>query len=120
MIARASKIEELIGRKIQSATSSLQCFTIILDNGSGLIVSAVNGAQPLEARVLPAGELPQHSEAVCSVDWSWISGSEIKTVQLKSDRLALQLDPCGPLTILTGIWQGSPYLAFQPYKPKNV
>jgi hypothetical protein len=119
MIARASLVKELIGRKIQSASSSLQCFTIVLDDGSGLVVSAVDSAEPLDARIVSAAELPSHNEAVCSVDWGWITGSSVKTGQLTADRLALQLDPAGPLNILTGMWQGSPYLAFQPYKPKS-
>jgi hypothetical protein len=111
-------VDELIGRKIQSASSSLRCFTISLDDGRGLLINAVDAGDPLEADIVSSDQLPQQNEAVCSVDWGWIVGSSIRNARVSADRLVLQLDPSGPLNVFTGVWQGSAYLAFQPYKPK--
>jgi hypothetical protein len=119
MSSRTTNLQPIIGRKIQAASSSLRCFTIALDDGHGLLVNAVNAEEPLAAEVVTADKLPEQNEAVCSVDWGWIVGADIRQVRLFGDRLVLDLDPSGPLNVFTGVWQGSPYLAFQPYKPKS-
>src|SRR5438046_2284314 len=112
-----SNLESIAGRKIRSAASSLSCFTIAFEDGTGIVLSAVNGSNPLKAIIVDESELPTHNEAVCSVDWSWILGSSVREARLNDGRLSLQLEPAGPLLVFTGVWQGSPYLAFKPYKP---
>jgi hypothetical protein len=64
-----------------------------------------------------ASAVPSLSEAVCSVDWSWINGSVFEDVQLSATAVRFKLNPAGPLTISSGAWQGSPFLSFMPYKP---
>ena len=62
--------------------------------------------------------LPALEEAGCAVDWSWIAGSLLRGARLAAGRLQLELDPAGPLTVSAALWQGRPFLAFQPYRPR--
>ena len=36
--------------------------------------------------------------------------------RLDAGQLRLHLEPAGPLTVSAAVWQGSPFLAFQPYR----
>ena len=65
---------------------------------------------------LPASSLPQLEDAVCTVDWSWIVGSTVRAASLAEGRLRIELEPAGPLTVSAALWQGAPFLAFQPYR----
>jgi hypothetical protein len=106
------------GRRIAQAASSLDQFALAFDDGSGLLVRAVDGSAPrvaVEAR--PAAALPALAEAVCAVDWSWIVGARVGEARLVEGQLRLQLEPVGPLTVSAALWQGRPFLAFQPYRP---
>ncbi|MBX5493556.1 MAG: hypothetical protein IRZ14_20605 [Chloroflexi bacterium] len=108
----------LVGRRVASAASSLDQFALAFDDGSGLLAQAHDTAAPrviVEAR--PAASLPALAEAVCAVDWSWIVGARVQDARLVEGQLRLQLDPPGPLTISAALWQGRPFLAFQPYRP---
>ena len=112
-------VTSLIGKRIARADSSLKNFSVALNDGSGLQIDAVD--EEGEARLLVtlpgADSLPNAKEAVCAVDWSWIYDSTIKNASVDSARVRLQMDPAGPLTISVSVWQGSPFLAFQPFKP---
>jgi hypothetical protein len=114
-----SALTAVIGNQIKLAVSSLNTFAIELADSSVLKVTAVlsDGYPEIEASVAGAGSMPQLADAVCSVDWSWICGSTIESADVSADRLRFQLKPAGPLTVGVGIWQGSPFLSFQPFRP---
>ena len=111
-------LSQLVGRRVEAATSSLTYFAVTLDGGRGLLAEARAGEEPPDVTVatVPAAALPTLGDAVCAVDWSWIVGSTIRGGSLADGRLRLDLDPAGPLTVSAATWQESPFLAFQPYK----
>lgn len=108
-------VSKLIGKRVISASSSLKNFSIELDGGVGLRLDAAPGPL-LAVEIVASADLPKQTEAVCSVDWSWIYQATIKNLTVSSNVLKLELDPVGPITISAGTWQGSPFLSFQPYK----
>ena len=114
----AAKLDVLRGKKILSACSSLQNFGIELESGIGLCIDAImDDTQPkLQVGVIDAAELPKAADAVCSVDWSWIYGSAVKQISGTAGILRFELDQVGPLVVSSGVWQGKPFLSFQPYK----
>jgi len=111
--------DKLIGKSIVSGNSSLRNFALALNDGNGISLEAVDadGNPSISSSIVAAGDLPALNEAVCSVDWSWICGSVIKQISSSDKALRLQLDPAGPLTVSVGVWQGSPFLSFQPFRP---
>lgn len=110
---------QAVGKRIKSATSSLSSFSIELEDGSALLANAdrADGEPAIRVTSVAASSLPELADAVCSVDWSWICGSTLKKATLHSQQLKLELDPAGPLTISLAVWQGSPFLSFQPFRP---
>jgi hypothetical protein len=112
-------LARLRGARVETASSSLTQFAVALDGGRGLLAEAVEGAEAAAVVVSsPAADtLPPLAEAVCAVDWGWIVGSTVRGASLAAAQLRLELEPAGPLTISAAIWQGSPFLAFQPYRP---
>lgn len=110
------EVKSLIGKKIAKASSSLKNFSIEFEGESGLQMDAVDGPK-ISARVVANKDLPIQTEAVCSVDWSWIYTSELKQISVDGAVVRLQLDKAGALTVTAGTWQGSSFLGFQPYKP---
>ncbi len=109
-------VSTLIGKKIVKASSSLRNFSIELEGEYGLKIDANDGPK-IVVSVVANRDLPIQTEAVCSVDWSWIYNSSLKQVAVDPTILKLQMDAAGPLTVTAGNWQGSPFLGFQPYKP---
>lgn len=109
----------LISGSVKNASSSLRNFTVELGDGRGISIEAVeaDGSPSVRLSVIPASQLPSLNEAVCSVDWSWIYESVIKAVSVSPSAVRLQLDPVGPIVISVGMWQGSPFLSFQPFRP---
>jgi hypothetical protein len=109
----------LVGRRVEGASSSLTLFAVALDAGVGLLAEARQvGEAPVVGVTTPAASaLPALAEAVCAVDWGWIVGSTIQRTGLEGGQLRLELDPAGPLTVSAALWQGAPFLAFQPYRP---
>jgi hypothetical protein len=108
----------LSGAKIASANSSLSNLAIALEDGRGIsLVAAIDdGELSIDASIVQAKDLPALSEAVCSVDWTWIKGSVIKQATASSKIFKLHLDPAGPLTVSVAVWQGSPFLSFMPFR----
>jgi hypothetical protein len=111
------------GKIISAARSSLNCFVLEFNDGNGIAISVTSNGEPqaqakiqIEHKLI--AELPQISEAVCKVDWQWIYNSTIKSVKPSSTGVNFELNPAGPLLVATGLWQDSPYLYFQPYKPR--
>jgi hypothetical protein len=110
-----SDLKAAVGTKVVRAASSLKSFAIELSDGKGLLLNAVDGAK-IQAQIVSAEDLPSLSEAVCSVDWSWIYSSSLEAVELSNAAVRFKLNPVGPLTVSSGMWQGSPFLSFMPYK----
>jgi hypothetical protein len=111
-------LEPAVGRRVVGASSSLTFLSVALDDGHGLVAEAKpadEGAQVIVVRV-PVESLPHLEDAVCAVDWSWIVGSTIRATTLVDGRLRLELEPAGPLTVSAALWEGAPFLAFQPYR----
>jgi hypothetical protein len=106
------------GRRVVAAGSSLTFLSVTLDDGHGLLAEAKTDGEAPRVGVarLPADSLPQLADAVCTVDWSWIVGSTLRAGSLAEGRLRLELEPAGPLTVSAALWQGAPFLAFQPYR----
>jgi len=110
---------QLLGKTITHGNSSLRNFTLALNDGNGLSLEAVDqaGDPTIGASLVKAADLPPLNEAVCSVDWSWICGSTVKQISCSDKIVRLQLDPAGPLAVSVAVWQGSPFLSFQPFRP---
>ena len=118
--SQTDDLSTLTGAVIRSAQSSLDTFAIALDDGRGLLLEA--RLPDIDATISGADSLPHLSEAVCSVDWSWIYGSKIvkvetvHSVHVEAMAIRLMLDPVGPININVASWQGKPFLSFMPYK----
>jgi hypothetical protein len=55
----------------------------------------------------------------CMVDWSWIEGATILQATSGLDAFVLTLSNGETLTVQAALWQGKPFLAFTPWKPKT-
>jgi hypothetical protein len=107
----------IVGKTIVFACSSLTTFTCEFADGHGLVLQAMEGTAPwLSGSVISADDLPKDSDAVCKVDWSWITGSRIAAADIDNSAASFKLDKAGPLKISVQVWQGKPFLAFQPYR----
>ncbi len=109
----------VVGRTVVGGDSSLTKFALRFDDATALLIEASGDpeAPGVSLSLVAESELPPLSEAVCSVDWHWIAGSRIEHARLGPGRLTLTLSPAGPLDVSALVWQGAPFLAFQPYKP---
>ncbi len=109
---------ELQNKQIKSASSSLKRFVVCFADNTALLLEAVgDGSCPeVRASMLSASEIEAENEAVCRVDWGWITGSRIISIACSTDSFAFQLDPAGPLRISVQLWQDSPFLAFRPFR----
>lgn len=110
-------LQQLVGKSIKSASSSLNSFTIEFTDGQGIALTPRGTLTDPQVTMslVSADELPKSTEAVCSVDWSWIYGSTIESAKNSDGRIHLKLNPAGPLNIWSAFWQGKPFLAFQPH-----
>lgn len=110
--------EALKGKVVQSATSSLKVLAITFSDNTGLLLEALGtgGAPSISSRIVDVKDLPVDSDAVCRVDWNWICSSTVDTVNCSKDSVRLVFEPAGPLTVAVQVWQGSPFLAFTPWK----
>jgi hypothetical protein len=119
---QGAALAQVVGRRVERASSSLTQFAVVLDAGAGLLAEASQvGEAPVVGVATPAAStLPALAEAVCAVDWGWIAGSTIRGASLEGGQLRLDLDPAGPLTVSAAIWQQAPFLAFQPYRPART
>ena len=111
-------LQGAIGRRVVGASSSLTFLAVELDDGHGLLAEAKPGGEAAQVAVvrLPTESLPTLEDAVCTVDWSWIVGSTVRAATLADGKLRLELEPAGPLAVSAALWQGAPFLAFQPYR----
>lgn len=106
------------GQAVSFAESSLNTLAIGLDDGKCLLISAIeDDGEPLaQVTLIAQSQAPILNEAVCRVDWSWIVASKVLSVEAEENKVRLQLNPAGLLTVTAAIWQGKPFLGFQPYK----
>lgn len=117
-VSQQASLEGLLGQTLVSAQSSLQSFGLIFDNGLGLLLEGVveEGELAVGWKILSEAEMPRLSEAVCSVDWSWIYGCRVLALDA-GESFRLTFDKVGKITVNVGAWQGKPFLSFMPYKP---
>ena len=54
----------------------------------------------------------------CTVDWSWLHGLEVESATSDLQHLRLRFSNGQTLTIQAAMYQGKPFLAFDPYKPR--
>ncbi len=108
------KLSGIIGAKIVRASSSLHQFAIELSGNQCLILDAATGefGPSIEPLVADAAKFPSSGDAVCAVDWSWISGGELAAITAGNDQVRLTLSPQGPITVSVAVWQGKPYSFF--------
>jgi hypothetical protein len=108
----------LTGKKLSSAFSSLTEFSCETEGDLGLVLKAVETSTgpSIQAELMAKEKLPREMDAVCRVDWSWIADSTVSGVSFNGSSVRFQLQPAGPLTISVQVWQGKPFLAFQPYR----
>lgn len=112
-------LSKVSGLKVKRAASSLTSFAVELDDQIGLIFDAVaeDGKTGVTVSVVDAKDLPKLHEAVCSVDWSWIENSTVVEVIPGSPAAKFRVEPAGVITVGSGVWQGKPFLSFQPFRP---
>lgn len=109
---------DCLGRQIRNAVSSLTNFSCEFDDGQALVLDAIDDGSPkIQARLIAAQDMPSESDAVCRVDWGWITGATVEQSKITESFCKLILAPAGPLTISVQVWQGKPFLSFQPYRP---
>ncbi len=114
-----NELSKVSGLKVKRAASSLTSFAVELDDRKGLIFDAIidGSATGVTVSVVAAEDLPKLHEAVCSVDWSWIENSTVAEVTAGSPAAKFRLEPVGVITVGSGMWQGKPFLSFQPFRP---
>ncbi len=107
------------GQAVSFAESSLNTLAIGLDDGQVILISAIedDGEPIANVALVEQSKVPQLNEAVCRVDWSWIVASKVLSLAVEENKVRLQLNPAGLLTVTAAVWQGKPFLGFQPYKP---
>lgn len=110
--------QKLQGKLIASAASELTAFTLKFEDGSGLLLQVLSlpDTNDIDAQIMPAEELPEIGDAVCKIEWAWIKGAKIESIVCVPGSFKLILDPVGPLTIASQLWQGKAFLSFQPYR----
>lgn len=105
------------GKVVKSASSSLTRFAIKFEDDLALLLEAdKDKPTPLTVSLLKASDLSEENEAVCKVDWTWIQRATVSQIFISDSSMRFQLNPAGPLSVTVQIWQGAPFLAFQPYK----
>ncbi|MBI1270999.1 hypothetical protein GC174_11265 [bacterium] len=113
----------LTGNRIESAASSLDRFAIAFEDGSGLLLRAVeeDGEFAIACELVEDKQsLPALAEAVCTVDWQWIAGSRVDSIEPGVEAVKFSLDPAGSLSVGLGSWEGKPFLSFRPYQPARL
>lgn len=110
--------QQLKGKRIAKAQSSLTSLAIGFEDGSGILLQAFGTADnpEIQTRIMPSAELPSIGDAVCKIEWAWIASSKIESVTSTGDSVKFNLNPAGTLTVMAQVWQGSLFLSFAPYK----
>lgn len=53
----------------------------------------------------------------CSVDWTWLKGERIASVENGLETLTITFESGRVFTVRAMLWQGKPFLAFDPFQP---
>ena len=53
----------------------------------------------------------------CTVDWSWLAGREVVSAQSDLQSIVLTFRDGKTLTVRATLYQGTPFLAFDPWRP---
>lgn len=64
----------------------------------------------------PAGRGGLNEQGGCDVDWSWLQGRRIARVTSGLDELTIEFADGETLKIRALLWEGQPFLSFDPYK----
>ena len=57
-----------------------------------------------------------NAEGGCAVDWSWLTGQRIVSVTSGLDFLTITFDSGLVFKTKALLWQGQPFLSFEPYQ----
>jgi hypothetical protein len=57
-----------------------------------------------------------NQEGGCEVDWSWLKGERVAEVRNSLDALVITFESGLEWKIQARLWQGAPFLSFQPYE----
>ncbi|MGE3272475.1 MAG: hypothetical protein AB7P40_27265 [Chloroflexota bacterium] len=60
------------------------------------------------------------AEAGCTVDWSWLQGLEVEAVTSDLQHMRVRFTNGLTLSIQAAVYQGKPFLAFDPWKPPTT
>ncbi len=119
------QVQSLVrGERLLRAQSSLGAFAVYFESGRALVLQgAMSEFGPdIEVELKPSTLVPEQSEAVCSVNWSWIYGRTVKNLKKRTGGMGaaygLDLGDGLVITISVGLWEGKPFLSFMPYKPQ--
>jgi hypothetical protein len=52
----------------------------------------------------------------CEVDWSWLEGQRVTSVKNSLDALIITFESGLEWKVEARLWQGAPFLAFQPWE----
>ena len=64
-------------------------------------------------------QVDELSDEGCTVDWSWLRGKEIESATSDLQHWRVRFTDGRTLTIQAADYQGKPFLAFNPYKPRE-
>lgn len=119
------QVQRLVkGERLLRAQSSLGAFSIYFESERALVLKASMSefGPDIEVELKPSALVPEQSEAVCSVDWSWIYGRTVESLKKRSAGMGvsygLDLSEGLVITASVGLWEGKPFLSFMPYKPR--
>ncbi len=62
---------------------------------------------------------PGSNQEGCYVDWGWLRGREIESVESDLTHWRVRFTDGQTLTIQASLYQGKPFLAFDPYRPRD-
>jgi len=57
-----------------------------------------------------------NADGGCAVDWSWLAGQRIASVASALDTLTITFESGLVFTTKALLWQGKPFLSFEPYR----
>lgn len=113
----------LTGRAITSVQSDLQSIVLTLEGGQTLVVRSelYQGAPFLSfaPKDEKAGTLTG-AAAGCTVDWSWLTGRAITSVQSDLQPFVLTLRDGRTLVVRAELYQRAPFLSFTPWVSQEV
>ena len=61
----------------------------------------------------------QADDSGCTVDWHWLSGLEVESVTSDLQHWRVRFTNGQTLSIQAATYQGKPFLAFDPWKPRT-